>query len=249
MNPEAIRDMLAEKLGIEVEWQAGEPGDPFCVVPESKWFEACMMARQDDALSFDFLRAQTGIDYPDDEQIEVVCHLFSYRHRHALVLKTRVDRKDPRLATVEDIWPAANWYEREIYDLLGVDFDGHSDLRRLVLPEDWVGHPLRKDYKEEDSYQGIPTVREGYPKFEPGGKKKKKKDRKPKEDKAEAKEPAAPKQEEPKAEEPKAEESKAEEPKAEEPKAEETKTEEAQPEEKPAEAPKPGDEKPDGEGE
>ena len=238
MNPEAIRDKLAEKLGTEVEWQAGAPGDPFCLVPDSKWFEACMMARQDDELSFDFLRAQTGIDYPDDEQIEVVCHLFSYRHRHALVLKTRVDRKDPRLATVEDIWPAANWYEREIYDLLGVDFDGHSDLRRLVLPEDWVGHPLRKDYKEEESYQGIPTVREGYPKFEPDEKQKKKKDRKPKEEKGDA-EAKAPKAEEPKAEEPKAEEPKAEEPKAEEPRAEE----------KPAEAPESGDEKPDGEGE
>ena len=155
MTPQAVRDMLAEKLGADIEWIEAPPGDPFAMVPVEHWHAACKLARDDEALFFDFLRAQTGTDYPDDGQIEVVCHLFSYKHRHAIVLKTRVDRKDPKLATVCDVWPAADWYEREIFDLLGVHFDGHPDLRRLVLPEDWVGHPLRKDYKEEATYQGV----------------------------------------------------------------------------------------------
>jgi NADH-quinone oxidoreductase subunit C len=174
MTPEAIRDLLAEKLGVEISWTDGTPGDPSATVPAEHWHEACRLARHQDELFLDFLRAESGVDYPDDQAIEVVAHLFSYKHRHGFVLKTRVQRDDPRLKTIEDIWPAANWYEREIFDLLGVHFEGHSDLRRLVLPEDWVGHPLRKDYQEQDSYQGIPTVRPGYPKFEPGGKKKKK---------------------------------------------------------------------------
>lgn len=188
MTPEAIRDLLAEKLGAEIAWQQAPPGDPWAMVPAEHWHAACKLARHDEALFFDFLRAQTGTDYPDDEQIEVICHLFSYKHRHAIVLKTRVDRKDPKLDTLVDVWPAADWYEREIFDLLGVHFDGHPDLRRLVLPEDWVGHPLRKDYQEQDDYNGIPTTRPGYPKFEPGGKKKKK-DRPAKE--ATPKEPGA----------------------------------------------------------
>ena len=93
-------------------------------------------------------------------KFEVVYHLFSYTHRHALVLKVGVPRDNARLATVSTVWRAALWQEREIFDLLGVDFEGHPDLRRILLPEDWVGHPLRKDYVEPTEYHGISTKRE-----------------------------------------------------------------------------------------
>jgi NADH-quinone oxidoreductase subunit C len=156
-----IRDALAERLGTEIEWHEDLAGDPFAVVPPGKWLEACRAARDDERLSFDFLRNQTGTDVPADEVIEVVVHLFSYKHRHAFVMKTRVSRTDPVADSLVPVWPAANWYEREIYDLLGVRFTGHPDLRRLLLPEDWVGHPLRKDYARPESYQGIPTTRPG----------------------------------------------------------------------------------------
>ena len=172
MTPEAIRDLLAAKLGVEIEWHEGKPGDPFAVVPSDRWLQACKLARDEEDLLFDFLRAQTGTDYPADGAIEVVAHLFSYRHRHSLVLKTRVDRAEAKLPTIEGVWPAANWYEREIFDLLGIRFSDHTDLRRLVLPQDWVGHPLLKDYEEQDFYNGIPTTRPGYPR--PIAKKKKK---------------------------------------------------------------------------
>ena len=114
----------------------------------------------DPALRFDCLSNQTGIDYPKRDEIEGVYHLFSYSLRHALVLKVGVPRDNPRLATVSSVWRAAIWQEREIFDLLGVDFAGHPDLRRILLPEDWVGHPLRKDYVEPTEYHGISTKRE-----------------------------------------------------------------------------------------
>jgi NADH-quinone oxidoreductase subunit C len=116
--------------------------------------------KTDRALAFDCLSNETGVDYPKREEIEVVYHLFSYAHRHAVVVKVGVPRDDPRLATASTIWRAAIWLEREIFDLVGVVFEGHPDLRRLLLPEDWVGHPLRKDYVEPTEYHGISTKRE-----------------------------------------------------------------------------------------
>jgi NADH-quinone oxidoreductase subunit C len=118
------------------------------------------LAKTDPALAFDCLSNQSGVDYPKRDEMEVVYHLFSYRHRHAVVLKVGVARDNPRLATVSTVWRAAIWQEREIFDLLGVDFVGHPDLRRILLPEDWVGHPLRKDYVEPTEYHGISTKRE-----------------------------------------------------------------------------------------
>ena len=111
-------------------------------------------------LAFDCLSNLSGVDYPEKGYIQVVYHFRSYVHAHSLVLKVNADREAPRVKTVEGSWPAANWLEREVYDLLGVEFLGHSDLRRILMPEDWVGHPLRKDYVEQPEYHGISTTRE-----------------------------------------------------------------------------------------
>ncbi len=116
--------------------------------------------KEEPELAFDCLSNQTGVDYPKREQIEVAYHLFSYVHRHALVMKVGVSRDHPQLGSVSRVWRTAIWQEREIFDLLGVEFDGHPDLRRILLPEDWVGHPLRKDYVEPTEYHGISTKRE-----------------------------------------------------------------------------------------
>ena len=89
----------------------------------------------------------------------MVYHLYSYPLRHEAVLKVSVPRDRPRLPSAADLWHNANWLEREQYDLLGVVFDGHPDLRRLLLPDDWVGHPMRKDYQEAAEYRGMPTTR------------------------------------------------------------------------------------------
>ncbi len=161
MEAVEIKNLLQQQLGVDIEWCSDENGvgDPFAVVPAEKWLEACRLARGHEQLQFDYLRALTGTDRPEQEVIEVVAHLFSYRLRHPFVLKTRAQRTQPVLDSISAVWPAAEWYEREIFDLLGVDFRGHRDLRRIMMPDDWPGHPLRKDYQQPDDYHGIPTSR------------------------------------------------------------------------------------------
>jgi NADH-quinone oxidoreductase subunit C len=158
MKPEALRDRLATLLKEDLVFQEGV-GDPFGVVPPGRWREACRFLRQDQELACDFLRSLAGVDRPADGKIEVVVHLFSYRHRHAFVLKTLLDRADPVVESLTGVWPAAEWHERELMELFGVRVTGHPDPRPLLLAEGWVGHPLRKDYREADQYLGIPTQR------------------------------------------------------------------------------------------
>jgi NADH-quinone oxidoreductase subunit C len=189
-SPKEICGKLADKLGVVLEFKE-EAGDPWALIPAELWQRACLTARDEPELSFHFLRSLCGLDYPDDGVIAGVAHLFSYKHRHAFVIHTRTDRSAPKLQSVSSVWPAAVWHERETFDLFGVDFEGNPDLRRLLLPEDWVGHPLRKDYEEADSYRGIPTTRPGYEKkpFGPRLKKAKPAPKKPAE-------PAQPEEEE-----------------------------------------------------
>jgi NADH-quinone oxidoreductase subunit C len=123
-----------------------------CVAPAALR-DVCLFCKDDEAMELQALSCLTGVDYRD--RIELVYHLISYRRSHELILKVRLDRAQPRVQTVEGVWKTANWHERECFDLLGVSFEGHPDLRRLLLPEDWVGHPLRKDYQAPTEYHGI----------------------------------------------------------------------------------------------
>lgn len=134
--------------------------DPFIAIQPAALAEVCRFLRDEPELRFDCLSNQSGVDYKAKGHIEVVYHLYSYTHRHWIVLKVDVSRDHAVLPTVQGIWKAANWHEREIYDLLGVTFEGHPDLRRLLMPEDWIGHPLRKDFVEPEQYHGIDTRRE-----------------------------------------------------------------------------------------
>lgn len=98
--------------------------------------------------AFDYLFCQSGIDWPD--HLEVVYHLESTQHNHIIVVRTKTEgREAPEVDTVCDIWPTAEFHEREIYDLYGVVFRNHPDLRRLLLTDDWEGYPLRKDYVDD----------------------------------------------------------------------------------------------------
>ena len=107
-------------------------------------------------LRFSLLAELTAADYwPREPRFEVVYVLVSIDHRLRLRIKVRLDGADAHLATVSDIWPAANGLEREVYDLFGIKFDGHPDPRRLLMPEDWDGFPLRKDYKVQEFYHGM----------------------------------------------------------------------------------------------
>jgi NADH-quinone oxidoreductase subunit C len=134
--------------------------DPFFKVKPANLKEVCRALRDDGVLKFDVLSDLTAVDLPKKDILQVVYHLYSYGSRQQAVLKADVDREAPRIATVEDIWKVANWFEREVFDLFGIVFEGHSDLRRILLPEDWVGYPLRKDFVEQEEYDGISTERE-----------------------------------------------------------------------------------------
>ena len=103
--------------------------------------------RDDDALAFDQLADVSSTDWPDREpRFWVSYHLYSRTHHHRLRLKVGLSAEDPDVPTVTGLFPSADWQEREVFDLFGITFDGHPDLRRILMPEDWDGHPLRKDY-------------------------------------------------------------------------------------------------------
>jgi NADH-quinone oxidoreductase subunit C len=133
--------------------------EPFFSVAAAAIVDVCRALRDGVMLKFEVLSDLTAIDWPKEEKIQVVYHLFSYSQNQQIVLKVDLPRDNPRIATVEGVWKVANWFEREVYDLFGVIFDGHSDLRRIMLPDDWQGYPLRKDYVEQEEYDGISTQR------------------------------------------------------------------------------------------
>ena len=128
-----------------------EPGNasdqPTLIVPRERFHETGAALRDLPALRFDVLADVTVVDWwPAEPRFEVVYHLVSTTLEHRLRVKVRLPGDDAHVATVRDVWASAGWLEREVWDLFGVVFDGHGDLRRLLMPEDWEGHPLRKDY-------------------------------------------------------------------------------------------------------
>ncbi|MBI1813908.1 MAG: NADH-quinone oxidoreductase subunit C [Deltaproteobacteria bacterium] len=160
MDAAAIHQRLKARFGDQVGDCDLQGHDPAIRVVPAAIADVSRFLRDESDLRFDSLSNETGVDYKARNAIEVVYHLYSYKHRHAIVLKVDAVRDNPLVPTVEHVWKAANWLEREIYDLLGVTFEGHTDLRRLLMPEDWVGYPLRKDFVEPEMYHGISTRRE-----------------------------------------------------------------------------------------
>jgi len=163
MTPEDIYEKLKTELGEEAVFDfhpvSAKDRDAWVQVAPFEIERVAEYMKTTKGLSFDYLECITGVDYPDLKKIAVVYHVYSLTQKHRLVLKVFLDREDPTMPSIVNVWSAANWQERECFDLLGVLFEGHPDLRRLLLPDDWEGHPLRKDYEEKDEYHGIPTVR------------------------------------------------------------------------------------------
>jgi NADH-quinone oxidoreductase subunit C len=160
MTPEEIQATLAAKFGDAVGPLQPANKDPWVEVKPAALPEVCAFLKADERTRFDCLMNLSAVDWPKQNQIHVVYHLFSYARRHAFILKVKLDRAAPSVASVESVWKSADWLEREQFDLLGVKFEGHPDLRRIMLPDDWVGNPLRKDYAEQPEYHQISTTRE-----------------------------------------------------------------------------------------
>ena len=160
MNPTQIAQRLSEKFGSAILESLPEDKHPRVHVNAKDWRAIAEFLKSDEVMYFDFLLCLTSVDYVADNLLGVVYDLRSMTHRHEFAVKVLIDRDNPTCASVMDLWPAADWHEREAYDMMGIIFEGHSDLRRILLPEDWEGYPLRKDYVFPREYHGIPGTYE-----------------------------------------------------------------------------------------
>lgn len=167
-----IHQLLLDRFGgdsiLALETQAK---DPWIVVAPTAIRDVCLFLRDEAKTEFDTINDLCGVDYletdakkkdPVEPHLEVVYHLYSYTHKHYAKLKVKLPRwrdgvagQIPSLPSVADVWAVADWHEREAFDLVGIEFTGHPNPKRILCPEDWVGHPLRKDYEFPLEYHGI----------------------------------------------------------------------------------------------
>ncbi|GAB4268356.1 MAG: NADH-quinone oxidoreductase subunit C [Deferrisomatales bacterium] len=141
-----IVETLTERFGEAIQGHRTHRGQLSVVVDKEQIAAVCAFCRDDQRLRFDMLTDLTAVDFlPRTPRFEVVYNLYSFRDNRRLRLKAPVAEGET-IATVEGVWRSANWLEREVYDLFGIVFDGHSDLRRILLWDGYVGHPLRKDF-------------------------------------------------------------------------------------------------------
>jgi NADH-quinone oxidoreductase subunit C len=157
VDAKAIHERLAARFADKVTAFQAEALQPWAVVTAEAIPEVAAFCKSDPELALDNLMCLSGVDYPKETppRMEVVYHLYSYAHAHGFVLKVHLPRENPACPTVEGVWGVANWHEREAFDMLGIVFTGHSDLRRILLPDDWDGYPLRKDWQDPDYYNGM----------------------------------------------------------------------------------------------
>jgi NADH-quinone oxidoreductase subunit C len=147
-----ILQRVRDRFGAAIVESHEHRGDATAVVDRTRVIDTLRFCRDEPTLAFEMLMDLTAVDYQkypgreDGPRFEVVYHLYSLAHNHRVRLKVRVDEDDAAVPTAVDLWPIANWFEREVWDMFGVRFTGHPDLRRLLMYEEFVGHPLRKDY-------------------------------------------------------------------------------------------------------
>lgn len=176
MNEPSLLDQLNSRFGDQLVTIEVNVIDPWIEVTTGGLVDVCQYLKEDPQWQLDLLNCITAVDYLHTDpkkaakvdwepHLEVVYHLSSTKTKQTLVLKVTLPRwlgegddqpqQLPEIPSVSSIWRTANWHEREVYDLSGVLFTGHPDLRRILCPEDWVGHPLRKDYEMPLEYHGI----------------------------------------------------------------------------------------------
>ncbi|RME64525.1 MAG: NADH-quinone oxidoreductase subunit C [Nitrospirae bacterium] len=148
MEPLEIASLLKEKFPEEVREIKEFRGQVSVTVKRDRILEIMRFLKETPELDFDLLKDLCGVDYlgKKDVRFEVVYTLYSLKHKHMIRIKAEVPESDCEIDSVVPIWRGADWHEREAYDLFGIAFRGHPDLRRILLPENWEGHPLRKDY-------------------------------------------------------------------------------------------------------
>ncbi|HDR04551.1 MAG TPA: NADH-quinone oxidoreductase subunit C [Candidatus Marinimicrobia bacterium] len=159
MNPKKLYELLKKRFGeavISVDVENSIP--PKYVIQPDKVHEISEFLKNTGDLEYDQLMCLTGQDLGNE--LSVVLNLFSTKHYSSITLEAKVAREHPELDSVSDLYATANWHEREAYDMLGVVFKGHPNMKRILLPDDWEGYPLRKDYKPADAWHGMPISKE-----------------------------------------------------------------------------------------
>ena len=172
LKPEEIFNILLEKFGEEnISLEENPVSDPLIIAGSEILSEVCEFLANDERLLFDSLMNLSGIDEADEKKnkdedgnevttggnLSIVYNLHSVKNKHKATVKCLVPKENAELPTVSDIWKTADWHEREVFDLIGIKFTGHPDLRRILMPYDWEegSHPLRKDYKNPEFYHGM----------------------------------------------------------------------------------------------
>ncbi|WP_437917738.1 NADH-quinone oxidoreductase subunit C [Sphingobacterium sp. LRF_L2] len=158
---EKIKNLLLKNFGQEVVLRVEEHAlQPILVIQKKHLVEIAFFLRDTEGCYFDFLSNITAVDYHPENRFTVVYHIASIPYQTQLTLKVELEndrnlRDLPEVPSVSSVWRTADWHEREAFDLMGIFFTDHPDLRRILLPDDWIGYPLRKDYEDAESYHGI----------------------------------------------------------------------------------------------
>jgi NADH-quinone oxidoreductase subunit C len=165
MEPLEIAERLKDKFFTEIADISQFRDQVFISVKKERILDICSFLHDEPDIQMDYLADLCGVDYPDRKhRFEIIYNLFSMKHGHRLILKALVPEGDLYVESVVPVWSGANWHEREACDMFGIVFNGHPDLRRILMPEDWEGYPLRKDYPlkgpEGWEYKGYEETKE-----------------------------------------------------------------------------------------
>jgi NADH-quinone oxidoreductase subunit C len=155
MTPSEIIEVLQQRHAASVVSAAADGPYPHAVVKAEGLTAVATFLSTESRLRFDLLRCISAIDWPAKNSMELAYDVISTSLGHAFAVKVLVDRSEPQVESVSAVWPAAEWHEREAFDLMGIEFLHHPDLRRILMPEDWPGYPLRKDYQDIVEYRGL----------------------------------------------------------------------------------------------
>ena len=157
MTFQEIVDHIKSNLDEQVILSTDENASPKAIIIDAKNLVELMSSLQsDNQLYFDSMSCITGLDNgPEENSMEVIYNLYSIPFNHHLMVKVKIERDNPAIDSLTGLWKTADWHEREAYDLLGIHFNSHPDLRRILLPADWEGFPLKKDYQQQEYYRGV----------------------------------------------------------------------------------------------
>ena len=148
-----IQDKFAEAVSA---FDANDTMPFFEVLDASAWPEIALFMRDNPKLQFNYMACLSGVDYQAEDKVGIVCNIESLGQLgHKIAVKVNCARQGGSIPSVAGVWHTANWHEREAYDMFGMLFQGHPDMRRILCPDDWEGYPLLKDYKVQENYHGI----------------------------------------------------------------------------------------------